>query len=248
MNNQNNRKKDKEAQLRTIFLTLSLSLILIAVLIAISAAFKRTADDPKDTEVIATEEGKQVIAEVSNIDVPSSESDTETTATTAESTTTESTSAEPSVAEPALPEFVAPSTGYVMKGHSGETPVFSATMNDYRPHIGVDISGSVGDDVYACAAGTIKEIWEDPMAGNCLSIVHDGGAVSIYRNLSASVPENVTVGAAVSAGEVVGSIGESSLVEIADEAHLHFELTIDGEQVDPAAYIVFSSSDTEYEG
>jgi len=246
MNNPNNRKKDKEAQMRTIYLTLSLSLILIAVLIAMSAAFNRSADDPKDAEAIATtDEGKQVIAELTDEDVTTKESETETTTTT---TTTEPSTAEPSVAEPVLPEFVSPAAGYVMKSHSGDTPVFSATMNDYRPHLGVDISGSVGDDVYACATGTIKEIWEDPMSGNCISISHDGGAVSIYRNLSPSVPENITVGATVSAGEVIGSIGDTSLLEIADEPHVHFELTINGEQVDPAAYITFNTADTEYEG
>ncbi len=246
MNNQNNRKKNKDAQMRTIYLTLSLSLILIAVLVAMSAALGRSAGDPKDTEVIATEEDKQVIAGLTEEDVTTKESESETTET--ETSRTETTQTEPAVAEPELPEFVAPGTGYVMKNHSGETPVFSVTMNDYRPHLGVDISGAVGDDVFACAAGTVKDIWEDPMSGYCISIEHDGGALSIYRNLSASVPENITTGAAVSAGEVIGSIGDTSLLEIADESHLHFELTINGEQVNPVSYITFSTADEEYEG
>ncbi len=229
--------------MRTIYLTLSLALVMIAVLIVLSASFKKAEKEGTDTAsesvAVTTEEDKQVMAQTpATKETDALTSATETTASSAETTE----------AVEVLPNFVSPVSGNLMKAHSGDTPVFSLTMNDYRPHQGVDIAGAVGNDVYAAAAGVVTEIWEDPMAGNCISISHAGNAVSIYRNLSPTIPDGLAVGTAVSSGEVIGSIGESSLLELADDSHLHFELTIDGVQVDPAKYISFSASDTNYEG
>lgn len=254
MNNQNRRKSEKSAQMRTIYVTLALALVVMTVLVALSSSWRKAVDETpgaSDTEAIATLPNEQVMAPHTSAE--SDMTETEAAATTAEATetdaaATEESSAKPSSAEPALPEFVAPVGGHLMKSHSGDVPVFSVTMNDYRPHTGVDLSASIGDDVFAAAAGMVKEIWEDPMSGNCISIVHDGGAVTVYRNLAPTVPDSITVGAAVSAGQVIGSVGESSLLEIADEPHIHFELSVDGEVVDPAEYIAFPTADTGYEG
>lgn len=229
--------------MRTIYVTLALSLIMIAVLIALSASFKKAEKDGIESSTMAvmitTDEELPVMAQTT----ATTEVHTETTATTV--TEAETEHKEEVIA---LPEFIAPVSGGILKSHSGDTPVFSITMNDYRPHQGVDIAGPMGSDVYAAADGVISEIWEDPMSGNCISIKHEGNAVSIYRNLSPTVPEGIAVGTAVTGGEVIGSIGESSLLEIADESHLHFELMIDGSQVDPANYITFNEADTNYEG
>lgn len=246
MNNQTNPKNQKSAQMRTIYVTLALAMVVMAVLVALSGSWRRSVNESRVTgstqDAILTLPDKQVMA-------PHTDSDTaeNTTDAAAATDTADITSAKPSDAEP-LPEFVAPVSGSLMKAHSGDTAVFSLTMNDYRPHYGVDLYASVGDDVFAAADGEIAEIWEDPMSGNCISIKHSGGAVSIYRNLAPTVPENITVGAKVSAGEVIGSVGETSLLEIAEEPHIHYELKIDDVSVNPADYIAFPAADTNYEG
>ena len=240
MNNQSNRKRGKEAQLKTVYLTLSLALVMIAVLIVVTASFKKVEKDSTESSsvesvITTTDENKQVMAQ--------------TTETTEVTTTTKATTPAAETEPPeVIPTFASPIAGNLIKAHSGDTPVFSVTMNDYRPHQGVDLAGAVGDDVYAAAEGVVKEIWEDPMWGNCISISHDGNAVSIYRNLSPTMPDGLAAGTAVSKGDVIGSVGESALLEIADESHIHFEITVDGNQVDPAEFVSFTAADTNYEG
>ncbi|MBQ4043313.1 MAG: M23 family metallopeptidase [Clostridia bacterium] len=155
--------------------------------------------------------------------------------------------ASPVAADP-LPDFIAPVSGMVSKAYSVDVPVYSLTMEDYRAHTGVDIAASLGTAVRATAAGTVGEIWEDPMMGTCLSVVHSGGAKSVYKNLAPTVADGIAAGAAVKAGTVLGAVGESALAEIAESSHLHYELEIDGVRVNPADFMLLGTEDTAYEG
>ena len=155
--------------------------------------------------------------------------------------------ASPVAADP-LPDFIAPVSGMVSKAYSVDVPVYSLTMEDYRAHTGVDIAASLGTAVRATAAGTVGEIWEDPMMGTCLSVVHSGGAKSVYKNLAPTGADGIAAGAAVKAGTVLGAVGESALAEIAESSHLHYELEIDGVRVNPADFMLLGTEDTAYEG
>ena len=73
--------------------------------------------------------------------------------------------------------------------------------------------------------------------GQCVAIKHGGECYTIYKNLSAELPEGTVVGATVKAGDVIGTVGESAMVEIAEEPHLHLEMTVNGLQVDPLEYL-----------
>lgn len=147
-----------------------------------------------------------------------------------------------------LPSFIAPLTGAVIKNHTLEVPVYSLTMDDYRTHQGVDISAAAGAPVYAAADGVISDIWDDPMMGKCLSLSHAGGAVSVYKNLAETLPEGILSGVTVKTGTVIGAVGETALIETAESPHLHFELTVDGESVDPAEFMLIGTKDTSFEG
>ena len=103
--------------------------------------------------------------------------------------------------------------------------VFSETMGDYRVHLGVDILSAENSPVYATADGTVTQIWEDVRMGHCIAIQHSGNAVSIYKNLAEELPEGIVEGASVKSGQQIASVGSSAMVEIADEPHLHFEIT-----------------------
>ena len=141
------------------------------------------------------------------------------------------------------PAFMAPADGSVAKQHSETTLVYSMTMNDFRTHSGVDIVSYEGAEVRAAAAGVIADIWEDPLWGHCVSISHEGDAQSVYKNLSTESTEGLKSGIEVASGEIIGSVGDSALCEIADEPHLHFELKIGGVSVDPEDYITFAVDD-----
>ena len=125
----------------------------------------------------------------------------------------------------------------VFKKHDPNLQVYSNTMGDYRVHLGIDVATDLNAEVYALYDGTVENIWEDIMEGYCLAINHGNGLISIYKNLSGSYPAGVEVGATVTAGQAVGYVGDSAMIEIADEPHLHFEMTLNGEQVNPADYL-----------
>lgn len=140
-----------------------------------------------------------------------------------------------------LPSFSLPVAGKLSAVHDSELQVFSQTMNDYRVHLGVDILAEEGAPVYAAADGTVTQIWEDVRMGQCIAIKHSGDAVSIYKNVSPELPQGIIEGATVKAGQQIASIGSSAMVEIAEEPHLHFEMTVGSLAVDPLEY--FSSTD-----
>lgn len=146
-----------------------------------------------------------------------------------------------------LPTFSAPTDGAVINKYSGTVPVFSLTMEDWRTHGGVDLAAEPGSDVKAAADGVIKEVWDDPMMGKCVSVEHSGGAVTIYKNLADELPGGTEAGVSVKAGDVIACAGESALEEIAEEGHIHFEMTVNGSPVDPCDYITFSQAES-YEG
>lgn len=151
------------------------------------------------------------------------------------------------------PTLIAPTAGAVTAVHDLTVPVFSDTMQDWRVHRGIDISAAVGAPVCAAADGTVQRVWRDPMMGYSVSVTHTGGMTTIYQNLSENYAEGIAVGAAVKAGDALGTIGDSSISELAEEPHLHFIVELDGKCVDPLSYISEESraaslvADTAYE-
>lgn len=142
-----------------------------------------------------------------------------------------------------LPVFSLPVSGKLSGVHDSELQVFSPTMNDYRVHLGIDVLAPEGEPVCAVADGTVAQIWEDVRMGQCIAIQHAGDAVSVYKNVSAELPEGIIEGAKVKAGQQIATVGSTAMVEIADESHLHFEMTVGGLEVDPLEY--FSAKDVE---
>ena len=131
--------------------------------------------------------------------------------------------------------FISPVSGTVFKGHSATVPVFSETLEEWRIHTGLDISTKDGAEVFAAAEGEVTKIYSDPLLGNTIEITHKNGAKTRYSNLTADTL--VTVGATVAAGEKIGTVGYSAICEIADEAHLHFEMIVNEVSVNPLDYI-----------
>ena len=137
-----------------------------------------------------------------------------------------------------LPEkFLLPVSGVLQQEHDATVQVFSPTMGDYRTHLGIDIGTVAGAQVSAMADGVIAQVWEDFAMGQCVAIKHGGDAYTIYKNLSPELPESVVVGRSVKAGDRIGTVGESAMAEVAQEPHLHLEMTVKGLEVDPTDYL-----------
>ncbi|HAN21333.1 MAG: hypothetical protein A2Y15_07175 [Clostridiales bacterium GWF2_36_10] len=132
------------------------------------------------------------------------------------------------------PVYVFPvDNGTIQKEFSMEALVFSSTMQDYRVHSGIDIAADLGSAVKSYTDGTIKEIVDDPFYGKTVVIEHAYGLTSYYKNLAAELPEGIIVGKIVKAGDIIGAIGASAINEAADPSHLHFELKLSGDLIDP---------------
>jgi murein DD-endopeptidase MepM/ murein hydrolase activator NlpD len=138
------------------------------------------------------------------------------------------------------PTYIMPVSGNIIKSYDDSVPVFSLTMNDYRVHAGIDLEAEVGCAVFACSDGVITDIYTDPFWGSCITISHGDGMTSNYMNLSAELPQNIDEGVTVSTGDIIGSVGDTALIEMADSNHIHFEMRINGTVVNPLAYIPYN--------
>jgi murein DD-endopeptidase MepM/ murein hydrolase activator NlpD len=98
-----------------------------------------------------------------------------------------------------------------------------------RFHAGVDLAVAYGRDVRAAAAGTVVFSGVQGGYGNTVVIDHGDGRQTRYAHLSEQL---VRAGDAVTGGQVVGKAGDSGR---ATGPHLHFEVLVGGQPVDPAA-------------
>ncbi|MBE6714132.1 MAG: M23 family metallopeptidase [Ruminococcaceae bacterium] len=254
----NNNPKRKKAQNQSVYVTIVVIMMMVAVVIAIAVALaKESKDSTSLLEGAADTTGTLIMGDKENdSDAPSKDNETDDvffnesdkdTDKNEENDNYDDQSAKDSESEqtvvtpPAniLPQFHTPVNGEVLKACSLTVPVFSQTMEDYRTHTGVDLYCSSGCDISAAADGTIIDIKDDPMMGMSISIEHSGGAVSTYQNLYDELPTGIEVGKTVKMGQVIATAGNTALEEIAEECHLHFELSVNGKAVDPAEYIDF---------
>lgn len=100
-----------------------------------------------------------------------------------------------------------------------------------RMHGGIDIGAPVGTPVGAAAAGVVRRVAWIGGYGYTVEISHGGGVTTFYAHLSRAL---VRPDQEVEKGEPVGSVGTTGRVT---GPHLHFELRIDGEPVDPLPYL-----------
>jgi len=180
-----------------------------------------TAPVPNETP-LPTERAAEVVDD-SQIEIPDIDSDT--------------VDAIETLAVPSF--FLRPLVGSVLKFYNEDTPEYSVIMNDYRTHLGIDIESDIGANVKAAADGVISEIYDDPMMGKTVVISHIGGIESVYMNLLEMLPQNIVAGIVVRAGDVIGGVGESSLIEVSDVPHLHFAMKKDGIFINPLEYVEY---------
>ena len=132
-----------------------------------------------------------------------------------------------------------PLEGQVLSGFSRDTLTYSQTMADWRTHEGLDIAAEADSPVMAAQSGTVTAVYEDDFLGSVVVVSHDDDCSTLYANL-AKAPE-VSVGDTVSAGDVIGRVGGTALLETKEPDHLHFEVFSAGTPVDPMDYLPSAS-------
>ena len=142
---------------------------------------------------------------------------------------------EPPATKPEKVTYIAPMAGAVVKTHSLTVPVFSETLEAWRIHTGIDISCEEGASVFAAADGVVTRVYNDPMLGTTVELRHADGMLTRYSNLASD--GLVSVGTEVEKGAEIAKVGDSAISELADEAHLHFDMIAGETKVDPLDYI-----------
>ena len=112
--------------------------------------------------------------------------------------------------------------------------IITTTYDRALGHFGIDIVAKADAAVKACLEGTVIAASWTTDAGHVLHVQHRNDLVSVYKHNSVLLRK---VGDKVRAGEAVAIVGNSG--ELTTGPHLHFELWLKGEPVDPQAYMVF---------
>ena len=115
------------------------------------------------------------------------------------------------------------SSGYGMR----RSPV----TRRYKMHSGIDIAAPRGTPVLATGAGTVVLSEYNSGYGNFIEIDHGGGIVSRYAHNSRRMVE---VGDEVLRGDLIATVGSTGQ---STGPHLHYEILVDGEFVDPIEFI-----------
>jgi len=100
-----------------------------------------------------------------------------------------------------------------------------------RLHAGTDFAAPVGTAIFATADGVVTEAGWSSGYGRMIKIQHEFGIETRYGHLNAI---RVEVGQRVSRGERIGDMGNSGR---STGPHLHYEIRVGGEPVNPMIYI-----------
>lgn len=135
----------------------------------------------------------------------------------------------PAIQPPTVPELLRP-LGGERKVLQPFALAYSERYGDFRLHPGIAYEAAPGEAVLAAAAGTVTEIHDSPLDGTTVVLDHGNGLTTRYAGLGkVLVGENATV----QPGHIIAEVGKPGQEA---ESRLYFELTLQGEPIDPAPH------------
>ena len=120
--------------------------------------------------------------------------------------------------------LMAPVAGRITSGFGMR---FHPILHYTRFHAGLDFGAAWGSPIVAAADGTVVAAGYGGGYGRQVQIAHGGGILTLYGHMSAIA---ATPGEPVRQGQVIGYVGSSGL---STGPHLHFEVKVNGQPVDP---------------
>ena len=103
-------------------------------------------------------------------------------------------------------------------------------------HKGVDLAAPTGTPIYATADGFVSKAERFSSYGNFVSIEHGARIQTRYAHMSSIA---IAPGTRVSKGDLIGYVGSTGR---STGPHLHYEVRIDGEAVNPVPYMIESEA------
>ena len=124
--------------------------------------------------------------------------------------------------------FIYPVAGPISSGYGGGRSYNGGPVSSF--HHGADFPVDEGAPVAAANAGRVAFAGPLPVRGTSVIIDHGGGVFSGYHHLSST---SVAAGATVAKGDLIGFSGQTGL---ATGPHLHWEVIVNGVEVDPVPW------------
>ncbi len=235
-------KRKKRSRREKIGFYTALSICLVAVCMAVYSTYNTlTTADISITSQQPTTQAEQVNEYVTgvketipmpqlDVEIPTDAQPTEIPVTTEPSESSSKTALETMLSTDL-------SLTYPLKSNNvthefSEKSVYFKTLNVWKPHMGVDFAGELGDDVSSMSDGAVTKVYEDKMYGKTVEISLND-AVCIYNGMGAIT---VKEGDSVEAGSKIGVLGTVPF-EASEENHIHIAVKIGGKFVDPLTYI-----------
>lgn len=132
-------------------------------------------------------------------------------------------------------QTVAPVEGQTVAVYAMDSLTYNQTTRDWRVHNGMDIAAEAGTEVRAAADAEVYSVYEDETMGMTVVLRHEGGYTTRYASLAEQV--SVTPGDKVTAGQAIGTVGNTALLESAIGDHVHFSVSCDGVAMDPEVFL-----------
>jgi murein DD-endopeptidase MepM/ murein hydrolase activator NlpD len=109
-------------------------------------------------------------------------------------------------------------------------------------HAGMDFTAPTGTDIYATGNGVVTDVKSTHRGlGNHIVVDHGFGYQTVYAHMDAF---NVRKGQKVSRGDIIGFVGNTGL---SVAPHLHYEVKVNGRNVDPSLYYFNDLTPEEYD-
>lgn len=126
--------------------------------------------------------------------------------------------------------LVWPTVGDILINYSMDKTVYFPTLAQYKYNPALIISAAEGKTIVAAADAQITEVFEDSEIGNAVKMDLGNGYELIYGQLA---DIQVSKGAYVSAGDVIGTVGTPTKYYSVEGSNLYLKLSKDGTPINP---------------
>jgi len=140
-----------------------------------------------------------------------------------------------------MPAIQPVSNKNLKKTASGYGMRIDPIYNTRKFHAGMDFSCNIGTDVYATGDGVVEKVGWQTGYGNTILVDHGFGYKTLYAHLH---DFKTKVGKKVVRGEVIGLVGNTGK---STGPHLHYEVHVKGQAVNPINYYYMDLSPEDYE-
>lgn len=128
-----------------------------------------------------------------------------------------------------------PTTGTITQPYGCTGLWFNQPLGSCRHfHTGIDIANAKWTPIRAAAAGQVRFVGREPWGAWMVIIGHGDGLRSGYAHMVPTGVPGIAKGRGVSKGQLIGYMGKSGL---ATGVHLHFEVKLNGNFVNPGRYL-----------